>query len=122
MNTADQDAIAKAAAEKNMRNFTLISLEEPIQRGETEIASFTLRKPKGGELRGLSLQDLLTSDVTTILRVIPRISEPILTDHEAAQLGAEDLAQCGGAIRGFFLTAAERKMMDAMIAGQTSMS
>lgn len=97
-----------------------VTLEEPIQRGDTTIDKITLRKPRSGELRGLTLQDLLTSDVTTIIKLVPRISDPILNDVEAGQIGPADIAQIGGVIRGFFLTAAERRAMDAMIAGQPS--
>lgn len=109
-------------AEASKRKFVPIELEEPIARGDTAIATITLRKPAAGELRGLSLQDLMTCEISSILKVIPRISDPILTDVEANQLGTEDLAQCGGVIRGFFLTASEQKMMKEMIAEQTSTS
>ena len=34
-----------------------VKLETPIKRGETEITVVKLRKPKAGELRGLSLSD-----------------------------------------------------------------
>lgn len=95
-----------------------IDLLEPILRGETKITSLVLRKPKSGELRGLTLQDLLTTDVTTIMTLVPRISDPILTDAEARDLDPADLAEIGGVIRGFFLTRAERKMIETMMSGE----
>lgn len=95
-----------------------IGLVEPIVRGETQITSLVLRKPKSGELRGLSLKDLLTSDVMTIVELVPRISDPILTDVEARDLDPADLAEIGGVIRGFFLTRAERKMIETMMSGE----
>jgi hypothetical protein len=91
-----------------------IPLVEPIVRGETTIDTLTLRKPMSGELRGLSLSDLLTSDVGTIITLVPRISNPILTDLEANNLDPSDLAQIGGTIRGFFLTPGEREMIERM--------
>lgn len=97
--------------------FETVTLEAPIVRGETQIATLTLRKPKAGELRKLSLKDILTSEIETILELLPRISDPMLTEAEIDNLEPGDLAQIGGVIRGFFLTAAERaayqKMIDA---------
>lgn len=95
-----------------------IELVEPIVRGDTKITSLILRKPKAGELRGLTLQDLLTTDVSTIITLVPRISDPILTDVEARDLDPADLAQIGGAIRGFFLTPAERALIERMTSGE----
>ncbi|KPH62320.1 phage tail assembly protein [Novosphingobium sp. ST904] len=103
-------------AAQNGLVFETVTLATPIIRGETHITSITLKKPMGGELRGLALQDLLQTDVTAILKVIPRISNPPLLQDEADRLPADDLAQIGGTIRGFFLTPAERTALEAMIA------
>lgn len=93
-----------------------VPLEEPIERGDQRIATVTIRKPQAGELRGLTLEDLMRSDVATVLELVPRISDPVLIDQEVAALDPVDLAQIGGVIRGFFMTKAERSMMDRMIA------
>lgn len=99
------------------KKFETVDLEEPIVRGETSFPTLTLRKPSAGELRKLSLKDLINSDIDAILELLPRISDPILTDHEVNNISPGDLAQVGGVIRGFFLTPAERaayqKMMDS---------
>lgn len=95
-----------------------VTLAAPIVRGETTIEQLVLRKPKAGELRGLSLQDVITSDVAALLTLIPRISLPPLTADEANELDPADLAEIGGMVRGFFMTAAERKIVEAMIAEQ----
>lgn len=100
-------------------HFETITLAEPIKRGEQVIKTITLRKPKAGELRGgISLQDLMTCDITTILKVLPRISDPVLTPTECDNLDVGDLTEIGGTIRGFFMTVAEKKMLEAMIADQ----
>lgn len=106
------------AAEAPGDNMVEVTLSSPIQRSETLIEKLHLRKPKAGQLRGLSLQDVLTSEITALLKLIPRISNPPLTDPEADELAPADLAEIGGAIRGFFMTAAERKMLEAMVAEQ----
>jgi len=106
--------IPPEATETNPSTVT-VDLAEPITRGEQTIASFTLTKPRGGALRGLTLQDLLRTDVVAMLTLIPRISNPPLTAAEANNLGADDLAEISGVVRGFFMSTTERKMMTAMI-------
>lgn len=103
---------------ENTPKYETITLAEPITRGEQVIEQITLRKPKAGELRGLNLQQLISVDVTAILQLLPRISEPVLTSDECGNLDPSDLTEIGGTIRGFFMTAAERRMLEAMIADQ----
>ncbi len=104
---------APAAANTKFANVTL---SEPIVRGDITITELTLRKPKAGELRGLSLQDIIGTDVTALITLIPRISSPIVHPDEAENLDADDLTECGGAIRGFFMTKAERQILEMMVA------
>ncbi len=78
-----------------------IVLEEPIKRGETKITEITLRKPAAGELRGLKLTDLLQGDVNANIRLLPRISQPTLTEQEAAALDVADLVMCADAVAVF---------------------
>lgn len=99
-------------------SFETVDLAEPIKRGELTISQLQLRKPKAGELRGLALSDVIGLDISTLLKLLPRITEPALTDDECAGLDPADLTECGGAIRGFFMTASERRMIEALIAEQ----
>ena len=99
-------------------SFETVDLAEPINRGDTTIGQLQLRKPKAGELRGLALSDVIGLDISTLLKLLPRITEPALTDDECSSLDPADLTECGGAIRGFFMTASERRMIEAMIAEQ----
>lgn len=110
----DQAAIA-AMTQPNNR-FATVTLTQPIMRGETSIDRVTLRKPKASELRGLSLQDIVRIEVTAIIEIIPRISDPILLKEEADNLDADDFAEIAGAIRGFFMTTGEKKAIEAMFA------
>lgn len=80
-----------------------VTLDTPIRRGTTTIESITLRKPSSGELRGVSLSDLLNLDVASLIKVIPRISNPGLTAVEAAGLDPADLVAIGSKIIGFLL-------------------
>jgi len=82
---------------------TVIDLDQPIKRGETEIKSVTLRKPLAGELRGVNLTDLLQMDVSALVRVVPRISEPTLTEQEVQAMDPADLFQIGSGVSVFLL-------------------
>lgn len=80
-----------------------IPLETPIKRGEAEITAITLRKPAAGELRGTTLTDLLQMDVAAITRVLPRISDPTLTEAEVAGMDPSDFTALASEVAGFLL-------------------
>lgn len=84
-----------------------VTLDEPITRGEQTIGTLQLRKPSAGELRGLTLVDLTQLKVDTVIKILPRITMPPITDMEAATMSSEDLLQCGVEIGCFFLTRAQ---------------
>lgn len=96
--------------------FETVTLSVPLQRGETSISALSIRRPKAGELRGLNLQDIITTDIVAMLTLIPRVSEPPITAEEANALDPADLSEIGGAIRGFFMTKGEKAVMEAMAA------
>jgi hypothetical protein len=50
-----------------------------------------IRKPKAGDLRGVSLSELFDMKADTVMAVLPRISNPTLTPHEINQLEVSDL-------------------------------
>lgn len=97
--------------------FVTVTLQSPVQRGDDAITSIRLRKPKAGELRGLKLESILSSDVSAILSLVPRISEPALLAHDCDGLDIADLAEIGGAIVGFFLTPAQKAQMELLTGG-----
>ncbi|MCW2410866.1 MULTISPECIES: phage tail assembly protein [unclassified Sphingobium] len=80
-----------------------VTLDTPIQRGEQSIESIQLRKPKSGELRGLSLVDLGQLKVDALTKILPRISNPVLTQAEVANMDPSDLLACGAEIGSFLL-------------------
>ena len=87
---------------------TQVTLDTPIKRGTTDIATVAVRKPLAGELRGLSLTDLLQMDVGAITRVLPRVTEPALTEAEVGRMDPADLLQLGAAVTAFLLPKASR--------------
>lgn len=80
-----------------------ITLETPIKRGETEITEIEVLEPTAGQLAGVSLADLLQLDVSALLVVLPRLTQPTLTPHEAANLSPADLLSLGSQVTGFLL-------------------
>ncbi|KRP83801.1 MULTISPECIES: phage tail assembly protein [Pseudomonas] len=80
-----------------------VILDTPIRRGTTTIDSISLRKPNSGELRGVSLAELLNMDVASLLKVLPRISTPTLTAVELAGMDPADLFILGNKVSGFLL-------------------
>ena len=80
-----------------------VVLDTPIRRGATVIDSITLRKPNSGELRGVSLAELLQMDVNSLVKVVPRISSPTLTSIEVNSMDPADLFALGTKVSGFLL-------------------
>ena len=102
MTTKHADAPQDVSVSSNP-NEEVVPLDTPIVRGEHSIASVTLRKPISGELRGVSLIELMQMDVTALRKVLPRITTPTLTDFEIGRMDPADLVQCGVAVSGFLL-------------------
>lgn len=86
-----------------------VTLENPIKRGDQVITEISLRKPLAGELRGLSLIDVLNMQFNALQKLLPRITTPTLTEIEVAQLDVADLTQLSVEVTGFFLTKAAKE-------------
>ena len=82
---------------------TTITLDSPIKRGEQTIDVITVRKPGSGELRGVSLMDLMRMDVTALHTVLPRITHPTLTTADVSKLDPADLVKLASEVTSFLL-------------------
>jgi hypothetical protein len=80
---------------------TTVVLDVPVQRGQTLIEQVIVRKPNAGELRGIQLAELLQLDVTSLIKVIPRLTS--LTAVEVGTLDPADLLAIGTQVVGFLL-------------------
>lgn len=89
-------------------DFRIVELDTPIQRGETSIAAIQIRKPRSGELRGLSLVDLGQLKVDALTKLLPRISQPTLSEAEVGNMEPADLLACGAEIGSFLLQKSQR--------------
>nr|WP_315210831.1 phage tail assembly protein [uncultured Albidiferax sp.] len=85
-----------------------VTLDTPLKRGDTSITTVTLRRPKAGELRGVSLTELLQLDVNALQTVLPRITQPILLKTDVADMDPADLVQLGTKVINFLLPKAAR--------------
>ncbi|ARD63300.1 MULTISPECIES: phage tail assembly protein [Kosakonia] len=84
-----------------MNNDNVITLENPVKRGEQIIDAITLIKPNAGTLRGVSLAAVANSEVDALIKVLPRMSAPSLTEQEVAALELPDLVALAGKVIGF---------------------
>lgn len=80
-----------------------ITLDTPIKRGDDTITTVSVRKPAAGELRGVSLTELLQMEVTALTKVLPRITTPSLTEQEVGRMDPADLLQLGTEVSSFLL-------------------
>ncbi|MBH2894963.1 phage tail assembly protein [Serratia marcescens] len=78
-----------------------VTLDTPIQRGETTIAEVQVIKPNAGALRGVGLAAIANADVDALLVVLPRVTVPNLTKEECAGLELPDLVALAGKVVGF---------------------
>ncbi len=80
-----------------------VTLDTPIVRGEQTINEITLRKPNSGELRGTSLNALVNLDIDALVKILPRIATPQLTEFDVRELDPADLVQLGVTFADFLL-------------------
>lgn len=96
------DAPIEAPQEENIPD-NVVVFDTPIKRGTSEIDRITLRKPQSGELRGLQMATLLQMDVQSLIKLLPRISSPSITEAEVTAMDPSDLLACGAKVSDFLL-------------------
>lgn len=84
-----------------MSKENVVTLEKPIKRGEQEITEVTLIKPTAGTLRGVGLAAVASSEVDALIKVLPRMTVPNLTEPEIATLELPDFVALAGKVVGF---------------------
>lgn len=83
------------------KNTVTVTLDEPIKRGDKLIKEIQLRRPKAGALRGLSLMNVANMEVSTLIKLLPRISEPALTEYDINNMDPSDLTALGVEVASF---------------------
>ena len=63
-----------------MKNETskIITLTNPILRGDKQITEITVTKPSVPALKGLKMFDVLQMDVDALQVLLPRVTQPVL--------------------------------------------
>lgn len=79
-----------------------VSLSVPLAVGAEKISTLTLRRPKGGDLRGIKLTDLLSLDFGSVAAVALRTSLTPLPRDAFDALDPADVVPLGVAVLGFF--------------------
>ena len=94
-------AIADQPDVQPLADDNTVILDTPIRRGTTQIGSITLRKPNAGELRGVSLADVARSEVDALIKVLPRMTSPSLTESDVVMMDLPDLMALATKVIGF---------------------
>lgn len=70
-----------------------VTLSSPVEIDGAKVTEITLRKPGTGELRGLKLTDILQMDVSSMIRFLPRITTPPMSEAQVSALPPEDFTE-----------------------------
>ena len=84
-----------------MSKENVVTLENPLKRGDQVVSTIALMKPNAGTLRGVSLAAVANSEVDALIKVLPRMTSPSLTEQEVAALELPDLVALAGQVVGF---------------------
>jgi hypothetical protein len=110
-------AMTEQPAPAAATDMAIVNLDFPVKRGETEIATIYIKKPKGPVLYDFFLPDIPNLKGSALFQLLPLITDPPLVRHEVENLDPSDLQEIGGVIRGFFMTKAERAFYEKILTG-----
>ncbi|RKR54205.1 tail assembly chaperone E/41/14-like protein [Yokenella regensburgei] len=94
-------SVETAAEDMATVNPNTVFLDTPIKRAGQTLESITLTEPNAGTLRGVSLAAVAQSEVDALIKVLPRMTYPALTETEVAAMKLPDLLQLAGKVIGF---------------------
>ncbi|HDL8538364.1 TPA: phage tail assembly protein [Yersinia enterocolitica] len=86
-----------------------VVLQTPIKRGKSVIkeVSLTGALKQAGSLRGLKMYDIITTDVNALIKLLPRVTSPALTEIELVTMDTWDFAQLSQEVATFLQPASE---------------
>lgn len=101
-----------------------VTLIKPIVRGGKEISEIaitgTLRQ--AGCLRGLKVYDVLTADFDSLVKLLPRVTQPALIADEITRMDTWDICQFANVVADFLQppsapneTATDKASLDAPV-------
>lgn len=95
-------SVATTEAPAQDADSNTVTLKYALMRGEQEIKKVSLRKPVTGDLRGLSVTQLLNTDVDQMCKFLPRITTPALMPSEIEIFSVGDFLSLAMKALGFF--------------------
>lgn len=81
-----------------------VILNNAVEINGKKLKKISLREPKAGELRSLSMLEVVQLNTNALTILVPRISD--LTETDINNMGAADLLLIGAAVASFFAPAA----------------
>lgn len=96
-------------------NPNTVTLSAPVKIDGKDETKITLRKPKSGELRGLKLAEILMMDVDSMIKLLPRVSVPPLSEFQVADLEPEDLTALSTKVTSFFVNKTQAAQIQASL-------
>jgi len=92
-----------------------VTLVKPIIRKNSEVKEVTVTEAmqQTGSLRGLKLYDVMTSDVDSLIKLLPRVTSPALTEVEVSQLDVRDFAELSKLVADFLAPSSETSTTEA---------
>lgn len=79
----------------------IITLSQPLKRGEQEINQVEVLKPTVQALKGLKMFDVLQVDVNAMEVLLPRITQPKLHKSDFLTMEVEDFTELATVAVGF---------------------
>lgn len=92
-----------------------VTLVKPVIRKNSEVKEVTVTEAmqQTGSLRGLKLYDVMTSDVDSLIKLLPRVTSPALTEVEVSQLDVRDFAELSKEVADFLAPSSETSTTEA---------
>lgn len=84
-----------------------VALAAPLRFANgNSIDALTITRPNVRALRGISLAALVQMDVDALMKLLPRIAQPTVTEQMLGDLDPADLVNIANEVMGFLLEAA----------------
>ncbi len=84
-----------------MSKENIVTPGKPDQTRRAGHRKITLMKPNAGTLRGVSLADVARSEVDALIKVLPRMTSPSLTESDVVMMDLPDLMALATKVIGF---------------------
>ena len=96
-----------------VQKLNTVTLVNPVTIDGNQVSEITVRKPMGGDLRGLKLTDILQMDMNAMTKLLPRITQPSLSPQQLqTDIEPEDLTDLCSKVVLFFV---RREQLDGEV-------